>query len=200
MYYKKLDIDDFQSIQEKVVEYITKFITDDVNASEEKFSEKVSFNFISDEDLRKFKEDIPELFECIRRELGSEVPYMAYVYIDKVEAIAIHTDGDNSIKRRIRLHWPILNGKSAETVYYKAKNENVDSIHHAFKSGVNGHQYDSNDVYEVDRYVLDVPTLNSVKEIHGVDVISDKLPRILLTMRLSNEEEVYQKYFNQDGN
>jgi len=196
MYYKKLDIDDFQSIQKKVVEYITKFITDDVNVSEEKFSEKVSFNFISDEDLRKFKEDIPELFECIRRELGSEVPYMAYVYIDEVEALALHTDGDNSIKRRIRLHWPILNETSAETVYYKRKKENVDSIHHAFKSGVNGHQYDPDDVYEVDRYILDVPTLNSVKEIHGVDVISDKLPRILLTMRLSNEEEIYQKYFN----
>lgn len=195
MFYKKLDIDDFQKIQETVVPYITKFVTEDVRNSEKKFSEKVSFNFVSDEDLIKFKKDIPELFECIRNELESEITYMAYVYIDKVEAIAIHTDGDNSIKRRIRLHWPILNETSAETVYYKSKNEDISSIHHTFKSGVNGHQYDKNDVYEVDRYILDVPTLNSVKEIHGVDVISDKLPRILLTMRLSNEDEIYQKYF-----
>lgn len=195
MYYKKLDICDFKKIQEKVVPYITKFVTEDVRNSEEKFSEKVSFNFVSDEDLKKFKEDLPELFECIQKELGSEVTYMAYVYIDKVEAIAIHTDGDNSIKRRIRLHWPILNETSAETVYYKSKNEEITSTHHSFKSGVNGHTYDKSDVYEVDRYVLDVPTLNSVKEIHGVDVISDKLPRILVTMRLSNEDEIYQKYF-----
>ena len=196
MYYKKLDIDNFKEIQEKIVPYVTDFVLRDVESSEEKFSEKVSFNFISDEDLIKFKRDIPELFECIRRELGSEVPYMAFVCIDEVRTIALHTDGDNSIKRRIRLHWPILNETSAETVYYKQKEENIESIHHTFKSGVTGHQYDSDDVYEVDRYVLDVPTLNSVKEIHGVDVISDKLPRILLTMRLSNEEEIYQKYFN----
>jgi hypothetical protein len=195
MFYKKLDIDNFKKVQEKIVPYITDFVIRDVESSEEKFSEKVSFNFISNEDLIKFKEDIPELFECIRRELGSEVPYMAFVYIDEVRSIELHTDGDNSIQRRIRLHWPILNSTSAETVYYKSKHDNINSTHHSFKSGVSGHQYDPDDVYEVDRYVLDVPTLNSVKEIHGVDVISDKLPRILLTMRLSNEDEVYQNHF-----
>lgn len=191
MYYKKLDIDNFKKIQEKITPYVIDFAVEDVNNSDE----KIFFNFISDENLKKFKRDIPELFECIRKELGSEVPYMAFVYIDEVRSIELHTDGDNSIKRRIRLHWPILNETSAETVYYKQKKENIESIHRSFKSGVSGHEYNPNDVHEVDRYVLDVPTLNNVKEIHGVDVISDKLPRILLTMRLSNEEEVYQKYF-----
>ena len=197
MFYKKLDIDTFREVQDQIVPYVIDFVTNDVRESENKFSEKVSFNFISDEDLIRFKRDIPILFECIRRELGSEVLYMAFVYMDEVRTIALHTDGDNSIQRRIRLHWPILNSTSAETVYYKSKHKEVTSIHHSFKSGVSGHQYDPNDVYEVDRYILDVPTLNSVKEIHGVDIISDELPRILLTMRLSNEEEVYQKYFQQ---
>jgi hypothetical protein len=195
MYYKKLEIDNFKEIQDKIVSYIVDFVTTDVNESEKKFSERVSFNFVSDEDLTKFKQDIPELFECIRRQLNSEVIYMAFVYIDGADNIPIHTDGDNSIKRRIRLHWPILNETSAATVFYEKNNERVMSEAHSYKSGVNGHVYDRNDIHEVDRYILDVPTLNNVKEIHGVEIINDKLPRILLTMRLSNEEEVYQKHF-----
>jgi hypothetical protein len=195
MFYKKLNIDDFQQIQDKIVSYITKFVTEDVKASEEKFSEKVSFNFVSDENLKKFKEDIPELFEGIRRELGSEVILMALVYIDGIDQIPIHTDGDNSIKRRIRLHWPILNGESAATIFYEKNHENVEAVFNSYKSGVSGWSFDSNDCHEIDRYILDVPTLNNVKQLHGVEILNDNLPRILLTMRLSNEEEVYQKHF-----
>jgi hypothetical protein len=195
MFYKKLDIANLQNIQNKIIPYVTDFVTKDVELSEEKFGEKISFNHVSNEDLEKFKEDIPELFECIRRELGSEVPLMAYVCIDEIRTLPIHTDGDNSIERRIRLHWPILNTKSAETIYYKKKNEDVQSTHVVYKSNVNGYRYNLDDLYEVDRYVLDVPTLNSVKEVHGVELIDSKLPRILLTMRLSNEDYVYQKHF-----
>ena len=60
---------------------------------------------------------------------------------------------------------------------------------------VYGWSYDPNDCHEIDRYILDVPTLNNVKQLHGVEILNDKLPRILLTMRLSNEEKIYQKYF-----
>ena len=195
MFYKKLDIDTFREVQDQIVPYVIDFVTNDVRESEKRFSEKVSFNFISDEDLIKFKRDIPTLFECIRRELGSEVIYMAFVYIDGIDSIPIHTDGDDSIKRRIRLHWPILNETSASTVYYKRNNEDIESTAHSYKSGVSGRVFDINNLTEVDRYILDVPTLNNVKEIHGVDILNDNLPRILLTMRLSNEEEVYQRYF-----
>lgn len=195
MFYKKLNIKDFQEIQDKIVSYVVDFVKEDVNASEEKFSEKVSFNFVSDDNLNKFKEDIPELFECIRRELGSEIILMALVYIDGVDSIPIHTDGDNTIKRRIRLHWPILNGESAATVFYEKNHENVKAVFNSYKSGVRGWSYDPDDCHEIDRYILDTPTLNNVKQLHGVEILNDKLPRILLTMRLSNEEEVYQKYF-----
>ena len=195
MYYKKLNIESFESIQDTLVPYITKFVTEDVKASEEKFSEKVFFNFVSDENLKKFKEDIPELFEGIRRDLGSEVILMGLVQISSINQIPIHTDGDNSIKRRIRLHWPILNGESAATIFYEKNHENVESVFNSYKSGVYGWSYDPNDCHEIDRYILDVPTLNNVKQLHGVEILNDKLPRILLTMRLSNEEKIYQKYF-----
>lgn len=195
MFYKKLDICDFKNIQEKIVPYVIDFVTKDVKYSEEKFSEKVSFNFVSDEDLIKFKKDIPELFECILNELGSEVIYMAFVYIDGTDSIPIHTDGDNSIKRRIRLHWPILNETSAATVFYEKNHEDVKPSFNSYKSGVKGWSFSPNDCHEVDRYILDAPTLNNVKEIHGVEILNDKLPRILLTMRLSNEEEIYQRHF-----
>lgn len=195
MFYRKLNIEDFEKIQSKIVQYVVDYVTVEVEESEKKFSEKVSFNFVSDKDLKKFKEDIPELFECIRRELGSEIIFMAFVYIDGIDSIPIHTDGDNSIEKRIRLHWPILNEKSAATVFYKKNHENVEATFHSYKSGVNGWAFNSDECHEVDRYILDTPTLNNVKEIHGVEILDNKLPRILLTMRLSNEEEIYQKYF-----
>lgn len=195
MFYKKLDIDDFRDVQEKIVPYVIDFVSSQVIRSEEKYSEKVSFDFVSDEDLIKFKEDIPELFECIRKNIGSEIIYMAFVYIDGEDSIPIHIDGDDSIKRRIRLHWPILNSESAATVYYKKRNDQVTSKANSYKSGVSGHIFDINECSEVDRYILDVPTLNNVKEIHGVEILNHNLPRILLTMRLSNEEEVYQQHF-----
>jgi len=195
MFYKKLDIENLQNIQNKIISYVTNFVTKDMKLSEEKFCEKISFNHISNGDLEKFKEDIPELFECVQRELGSEVPLMAYVFMDEIRTLPIHTDSDNSIERRIRLHWPILNTTSAETIYYKKKNEDIQGMRSLYKSGVCGNVFNLNDVYEVGRYVLNVPTLNNVKEIHGIEIIDNKLPRILLTMRLSNEDQVYRKYF-----
>jgi len=107
----------------------------------------------------------------------------------------IHTDGNADVSRRIRLHWPILNETSAETIYYKKNKNEITSENRLFTSGVSGNLFNPEDVDEVDRYILDVPTLNNVKEIHGIEVLNENLPRILLTMRLSNEEEVYQKYF-----
>ena len=196
MFYNKLNIEDFKNIQNKIVPYVVNYVTTDVKINEEKLSEKVSFNRISNENLEKFKEDIPELFECIRRELNSEVLLMSFVCFDGINSVPpIHTDGDNTVQRRIRLHWPILNEKSAATIFYKKNHENVTSTMRVYKTGVTGWCYDMNDCYEVDRYVLDKPTLNNVKEIHGVEILDHKLPRILLTMRLSNEEEIYQKYF-----
>jgi hypothetical protein len=196
MFYKKLNIHDFQEIQNKIVSYVINFVEKDLNQFEKKHSEKTVFKFIPDEDLKKIKEDIPDLFDCVQRELGSEVVYMSFVCIDNSDSMPIHTDGEDSIKRRIRLHWPILNEKSAATIFYEKNNKEVTSKLRLYKSGVYGQVYDLDDVHEVDRYVLDVPTLNNVKEIHGIEILNQKLPRILLTMRLSNEEEVYQKYFN----
>ena len=58
MYYKKLDIDSFEQIQELIVPYMTHFISQ---------REKLFYNLISEENLEEFKKDIPELFECIDR-------------------------------------------------------------------------------------------------------------------------------------
>lgn len=195
MFYKKLDIDDFKQVQDKIVPYVVNFVNKSLSEFERKHSEKTAFSFVSDEDLKKFKEDIPELFDCIRRELDSEVFLMSFVYIDSEDSMPIHTDGNADVSRRIRLHWPILNETSAETIYYKKNKNEITSENRLFTSGVSGNLFNPEDVDEVDRYILDVPTLNNVKEIHGIEVLNENLPRILLTMRLSNEEEVYQKYF-----
>jgi hypothetical protein len=192
MHHKKLTIENFQDIQDKIVSYVVDFVSVDINTSEE----KVFFKFVSDENLEKFKRDIPELFECIRKELNSEIILMSYVYVDGLIEIPIHTDStDTVLKKRIRLNWPIINGESAETIFYEKNDESISSRIHEYKSGVSGRVYDPSDCYEVDRYILDTPTLMNVRQPHAVEILNHKLPRILLTMRLSNEEEVYQKYF-----
>jgi len=191
MYYKKLDIDDFKKTQDKIVPYVIDFVTQDIKESEE----KIFFNFISDEDLEKFKQDIPELFECIKEKLDSEIILMSYIYVDDFNMNEFPIHSDNILKKRTRLNWPILNGESAATIIYEKIREDIPSVIHSYKSGVNGHAYNSNDCYEIDRYILDTPTLMNVQQIHGIEILDHKLPRILLTMRLSNEEEVYQKYF-----
>jgi len=191
MFYRKLSIDSFKEIQDKIVSYVIDFVIEDVNNSEE----KLFFNFISDDNLKKFKRDIPELFECIQKELGSDILLMSYIYVDGIEDVPIHTDSSNPIERRTRLNWPILNGTSAATVFFEKNHENIPTEYHSYKSGVSGNSYKNEDCHEVDRYILDSPTLMNVKELHSVEILDSKLPRILLTMRLSNEEEVYQKYF-----
>jgi len=190
MYYKKLNIESFESIQEIVVPYILNYIDHNLT------KEKLFYNLISEEHLQEFKQDIPELFECIEKNLKSEIIFASYLFVDTNTYVPIHTDASNPIiQKRIRLNWPILNGASAETVIYKKNHKDVEGVIHSHSWGT-GTYYNINDCHEVDKYVLNVPTLMNVKELHGVKILNNKLPRILLSMRLSNEEEVYQKHFN----
>lgn len=187
--YKKLDINNFEHIQSTVVPYIINFVNHNIS------EEKLFYNLISDEELQTFKQDIPELFEGIRRELESEIILASYAFVDTHSYVPIHTDASNPlIKKRIRLNWPILNGESAETIIYKKNHENIEGTFCSHPGGT-GHYYNDNDCYEVDKYILSTPTLMNVKELHGIRILNHKLPRILLSMRLSNEEQVYQKYF-----
>jgi len=186
VYYKKLDINNFDSIQETISPYVIQFINR---------SEKLFYNLISEENLQEFKKNIPELFECIHKELNSEVIFASYLFVDIDTHVPIHTDaGNSSTGKRIRLNWPILNGESAETVFYQKKNEDIKGVLHSHRWGT-GTYYDLNDCNEIDKYVLDIPTLMNVKELHSVRILNQELPRILLSMRLSNEKEIFQKYF-----
>lgn len=187
MYYQKLDIGDFAFVQNLIVPYVIDFVNR---------REKLFYNLISEKDLQELKKEIPQLFECIHKELNTEVIFASYLFVNESTEVPIHTDANNpSIQKRIRLNWPILNGSSAETVIYQKNHQDVQGTVHSHPWGT-GTYYDLNECHEVDKYVLDVPTLMNVKELHGVRILdSNKLPRILLSMRLSNEEEVYQKYF-----
>jgi hypothetical protein len=190
MYYKKLDIDSFEKIQELIVPYMIDYVNQNLT------KEKLFYNLIPEEDLQKFKQQIPELFESIRNHLGSEIIFMSYLYIDTHSHVPIHTDANNPlVTKRIRLNWPILNGSSASTIFYKKISENVEGTLSSLSNGVTGHYYDIENCYEVDKYVLDSPTLMNVKELHGIKILNSKLPRILLSMRLSNEDQVCKQYF-----
>lgn len=189
MYYQKLNIENFERIQETVVPYVLKFVNENIS------EEKLFYNLISDEELQKFKQDIPELFEGIQKTIESEIILASYAFVDTHSFVPIHTDASNpAIIRRIRLNWPILNGESAETIFYQKKDESIQGTFCSHPGGT-GHYYCDNDCNEVDKYTLDLPTLMNVKELHGIRIINHRLPRILLSMRLSNEDEVYQRYF-----
>lgn len=186
MYYKKLDIGDFAFIQNLIVPYVIDFVYE---------NEKLFYNLISEGNLERFKKDIPELFECIRKELNSEVIFASYLFVNQDTEVPIHTDSNNPlVQKRIRLNWPILNGSSAETVIYQKNHEDIQGTVHSHPWGT-GNYYNIQECHEVDKYVLDVPTLMNVKELHGIRILNQKLPRILLSMRLSNEEQIYQRYF-----
>lgn len=189
MYYQKLNIENFERIQEAVVPYVLNFVNENIS------EEKLFYNLISDEELERFKQDIPELFETIQKTIESEVILASYAFIDTHTYVPIHTDASNpAITRRIRLNWPILNGESAETIFYHKRDESIEGTFCSHPGGT-GHYYKDEDCNEVDKYTLDLPTLMNVKELHGIRMITHKLPRILLSMRLSNEDEVYQRYF-----
>lgn len=191
MYYKKLEINNFEEIQKRIVPYIINYVNRNIT------EEKIFYNLIPEENLIKFKQDIPELFEAIRNHLNSEVPLISYLFIDNQSKISIHTDSNNpAVKKRIRLNWPIMNGSSASTIFYRKKSEDVVSFIDTLPNGASGHRYNPEDCYKVDEYILDSPTLMNVKELHGVQILNHKLPRILLSMRLSNEDEITKKYFN----
>jgi hypothetical protein len=189
MYYKKLNIENFEHIQETVVPYVLNFVNENIS------EEKLFYNLISDEELQRFKKDIPELFEAIQTTIKSEIILASYVFVDTHSYVPIHTDASNpAITRRIRLNWPILNAESAETTFYRKKDESIQGKFCSHPGGT-GHYYNDDDCIEMDKYTLDLPALMNVKELHGIRIINHKLPRILLSMRLSNEDEVYQRYF-----
>lgn len=189
IYYKKLQLNNFYEIQEKISSYIIDYVNQNIT------EKKIFYNFIPDFDLQKFKQDIPKLFKIIQDSLESEIILMSYLFIHEHSYVPIHIDGnDMNVKKRIRLNWPILNGASASTIFYKQL-KNIEPTFKSLSNGVCGYYYELDDCYKVDEYILDSPTLMSVKELHGVKIIDDKLPRIILSMRLSNEEQIYQKYF-----
>ena len=160
MYYKKLDINDFESIQEIISPYVLQFINR---------SEKLFYNLISDDHLQKFKQDIPELFESIQRTLGSDIILISYLYIDTHSHVPIHTDANNpAIKKRIRLNWPILNGTSVSTIFYQKKSENIQGTLESLSNGVTGYYYSADDCNEMDKFLLILyltPILKNLKKI-----------------------------------
>jgi len=191
--YKKLKVDNFEEIQKKLVPYFLNFL--ETNPTCE-FG-----NFITDEQLIKFKEDVPEVFECIREVLRAEVPFMSYLYYTKESGgPGVHKDGKDNLKVKFRMSWPILNGDSAATIFHRSlSNANTRrfSINQSVAEtyGASLLMYDKEDVVEIDRYLLDCPTLVNNRTLHSVELVSDKLPRIILNFGLTNQEGIMEKYF-----
>lgn len=189
MFYKQLDIDDFEEIQNEISEYVIDYVFEHLRG-EDQF-----YNFIFDDDLQKFKRDIPSIFEAIQRTLVSEVLTVDFVYVYKHSYIPIHSDDYPNVDRLIKLNWPILNGDSAATIFYEKKDPNNSGTFRALPNGASGYFYDISECNEICQYVLNRPTLMDAKQLHRVQIINDRLPRVLLSMKLSNEEEIFQKYF-----
>ena len=101
MYYKKLNIDNFERIQDTLVPYILNYINHNLT------EEKLFYNLISENHLQEFKQDIPELFEGIRRELGSEIIFASHLFVDVHTDVPIHTDSNNPSIKKSNC-WPLF--------------------------------------------------------------------------------------------
>lgn len=190
--YKKLKVDKFEEIQKKLVPYFLNLVENDPTDIEGNKG-----NYITDEQLIKFKEDVPEVFECIREILGAEVPFMSYLYYTKKSGgPGVHKDGHDDLEVKLRLCWPILNGNSAATIFYKPLTQLTEKVlKDTYWYGANIQIPSEKDVIEIDRYLIDCPTIVNNRTLHSVELVSDKLPRIMLNFGLTNQEGIMEKYF-----
>jgi hypothetical protein len=196
MYYKKLEINNFESIQNVISRYFIDFASKDISP------DKPFYNYSSEDQLKKIKNDIPIFFEVIEKELKSEILNLSYLYYDHLRSYCpIHTDvKDLSIKQRIKLNWPILNCQFGETIFYSLKDDANPIVHNTFNEHlpnkvITSIHYSKDDCVETDKFILNQPTLIDVRPPHAVKFLKNNFPRILLSMRLSNEEELTQKFF-----
>ena len=168
-YYKKIFLDDLETIQTKVLGFIKAKPSIYFRTSE------TSYNWL----------DVPSLLHCCPElvtsfaKLDLKIVFAASHCMWKNTQSVVHID---RVPWECRINVPILNTKGSSTVFY-TNVQYKDDVHVM----ADGRKYDvytttNTDFIEVDRVEIDQPTVLRVRAPHKVIMNEATVPRINLTL------------------
>jgi len=169
--YRKLDVENFDSIQEKLVPWIM-----------HRYDGTLEFwHFVDQQELFS---DIPELNHTIEKVIGQKPKQTFMIAIsgiagsqnfDNIGAGSLHRD---TSLMPVRFNWPVLNSTSIETRLFKSLVEPAELM---LPNGTTYLQFHEHDCEQIDSFFLDRPTIFHVHTIHGLYPAPGPLPRYILS-------------------
>lgn len=177
MFYKEFELDNFNSIQSKLVPHVLSFCSD--------FTQ--FWNHTNTDELLSV---VPELGEAIYGMVGQH-PFRSYVLAVKsatTDLLDTKLNG-NSLHRdtsveRYRLNWPILNSASVETRFFTSNSEPTKLI---LPTGETYLKYTEDQCTLRDSNVLSKPTLIDTHAIHSLYRNGTEFPRFILSFNFKEE-------------
>jgi hypothetical protein len=175
--YRKIDVDNFDEIQEKLVPWI-------------KRHHRWTFKFWNHVDQYQLFKDIPELPDAIEQVIGQRPLHTYMLAVPWVPGfVAKKILGSNTLHKdtsveSVRFNWPVLNGPTVETKLFVSSIDPEQKQLHTSKETYLS--YREEDCQEIASFFLDKPTLLHVHTIHGLYRASGPLPRYILSFKFEN--------------
>lgn len=182
-YFKYIDIDNYQTIKEKSIKFVSDRYPNNGQSSFRQF------------DWNTYVEYCPEILIAFTK--YDLIPYTGYIYsIYDQDSSPLHLDYISDIHNKCRINIPIFNCEYSKTFYYRKliNNLEVDRViqqdimtdpnNKSNSKFINYIKFDENDpmLEKVDEVVVDRPTIIRVQEPHRVMVDSNHIPRVVLTI------------------
>lgn len=165
-FWKRVPLENWQTISEKVKNYI--ITQTDILSNE---------SFWNDLDFRKFDKSVPELRLGFEK-LDLNLVGCFAVVVRGLKDFKIHDDIGDPHSTRINI--PILNCIGTSTIFYEGKIEESQLLE--LPGGFPYHLYDFDKCKEVDRVEINQPTALNVWTPHAIYVPPDSpIPRITIT-------------------
>jgi hypothetical protein len=177
--FREFDIENFDQIQTKLQPWIKKRY-------------RWTFKFWNHVDQQQLFQDIPELLTTLESIVGQPplktymlaVPWIPEFLIKR--KLGGHTLHKDTAQEAVRLNWPVLNGPSIETKFFKS----VSDPNRTFLStGESYLKYQEQDCVQIDSFRLTKPSLIHVHTIHGLYRASGPLPRYILSFKFHSSIE-----------
>lgn len=165
-YWKYLELDNSEKIQEKTLKYIQEK-TDCMDKSKYK-GPYITLNFF------EYQKEVPELQESFLKYGLYVTGIHIFLMWGKGDCLP-HKDYTDSIGR---VNFPILNCQGSKTIFYK----NLKSQRVKLPTGSPFYMTMNKDYEEVTSVEIDRPTIVRISEGHNVIMNDEKFPRITLTV------------------
>jgi hypothetical protein len=177
--FQEFDIQNFDQIQAKLQPWIKKRY-------------RWTFKFWNHVDQQQLFQDIPELKTAIENIIGSApmktymlaVPWMPEFLTHR--KLGSHTLHKDTAQEAVRLNWPVLNGSSIETKFFRS---NAEPNRTFLSSGESYLKYHERDCDQIGSFRLIKPSLIHVHTIHGLYRATGPLPRYILSFKFPSSIE-----------